>query len=188
MKISEMINFLNNNKIHFTYQGNLDFAISSFSTFDDYKDNSILWMKNTNKFDLDKLSRYKNLLIVTSPEFEAKLSKLFNNIVFVKNSKEVFFSLLTNFFVDTEKQSIDKTNSIIKSKDIGERLKIGFNCFIGEDVAIGDDVIIKNNVSIDSKVKIGKGTIIHSGVVIGTDGYGYFKNSLGKNIRVPHFG
>lgn len=38
------------------------------------------------------------------------------------------------------------------------------------------------------KVKIGCNTIIHSGVVIGTDGFGYFDNEDGLHEKVEHFG
>ena len=53
---------------------------------------------------------------------------------------------------------------------------------------IGDNVFIENNVIIDNKVCIGENTIIHSGVVIGKEGFGYFKNDDGISIKVPHFG
>ena len=71
---------------------------------------------------------------------------------------------------------------------IGKYVAIGHHCYIGKEVVLGDNVIIKNNVVIECPAQIGNNTIIWSGVVIGTDGYGYFKKEDGINYKVPHFG
>lgn len=186
--VSNIIDYLKNNNIEFKYKGNLNFNIDSFSKIDNYKNNSILWIKDLKKIDLDSVIKYNNLLIVTSTLYEESISELFEDVIFGENSKEIFFSILINFFNNTEIIHGEELNSIVKAEIVGKNVRIGFNSYIGKDVEIGDNVVIKNNVSIESKVKIGDGTLVHSGVVIGTDGYGYFKNSNGENIRVPHFG
>ncbi len=62
---------------------------------------------------------------------------------------------------------------------IGEKTKInscsviGSNCVIGQEVEIGQDCVIHSNVTIYDKVKILDRVIIHSGSVIGSDGFGY---------------
>ncbi|MCF7957668.1 MAG: UDP-3-O-(3-hydroxymyristoyl)glucosamine N-acyltransferase, partial [Phycisphaerae bacterium] len=55
------------------------------------------------------------------------------------------------------------------------------------DVTLGENCHLWPNVVIQWGCKLGKGVILHSGVVIGTDGYGY---SLieGKHCKIPHIG
>ena len=110
------------------------------------------------------------------------------NFLLSNNSKELFFSIISNFFNNQLKESCIGINSIVETNYIGKDVYIGHNCYISSKVKIGDNVVIKNSVSIEGDVIIGNNTIISSGVVIGTDGYGYFQNSKGKNIKVPHLG
>ncbi len=76
---------------------------------------------------------------------------------------------------------------------IGDNVKIGDNvrimpgAYIGNDVVIGDNVLIKPNVTIIEKTQIGKNTIIHSGSVIGSDGFGFVQSS-DKHQKLIHTG
>lgn len=110
------------------------------------------------------------------------------SFIFCNNPKEVFFTILKEFFKTNEYRDYISPHSVVETKIIGKGVYIGHNCFIGKDVVIGDNVVIKNNVSIEGKVIIGESTIIHSGVIIGTDGFGYFQNREGLNMKVPHYG
>ncbi len=56
---------------------------------------------------------------------------------------------------------------------IGDRVILGGHVDVGEDVEIGEDTRIFPHVTVYPKVKIGKRVIIHSGAVIGSDGFGY---------------
>lgn len=70
---------------------------------------------------------------------------------------------------------------------IGARTVLYPFSFIGENTVIGEDSIIYPNVSIRENIKIGSRVIIHSGSVVGSDGFG-FDNSTGKNLKVPQIG
>ena len=54
-------------------------------------------------------------------------------------------------------------------------------------MVIGDDVTIYANVSIYSGSKIGNRVIVHSGSVIGSDGFGFMPEEEGYE-KVPHIG
>jgi UDP-3-O-[3-hydroxymyristoyl] glucosamine N-acyltransferase len=56
---------------------------------------------------------------------------------------------------------------------IGEATSIGPGCSIGDDVRIGEGCTIHANVSIYPNVSIGDRVVLHSGVVIGADGFGF---------------
>lgn len=62
---------------------------------------------------------------------------------------------------------------------IGEHTRLGPSCFIGSGCAIGDRVSIGENTTLDPNVtvyddvRIGARVILHSGCVLGADGFGF---------------
>ena len=88
---------------------------------------------------------------------------------------------------------IDPTAHIGPHCTIGERVKIGANAvlqsgnFVGDDSVLGDDTNLFPNATIYSRTQIGKRVRIHSGAVIGSDGFGYvFDTSFHR--KVPQSG
>jgi UDP-3-O-[3-hydroxymyristoyl] glucosamine N-acyltransferase len=70
---------------------------------------------------------------------------------------------------------------------LGERVYVGPNCVIGDNSAIGDDSRLTANVSVYRACKIGNRCLLHSGVVIGADGFGIAKSDQGW-VKVPQIG
>lgn len=56
---------------------------------------------------------------------------------------------------------------------IGENTQLQAGVFVGEDACIGQDGFIYANVSIYHGVNVGDRAIIHSGAVLGADGFGF---------------
>ncbi len=56
---------------------------------------------------------------------------------------------------------------------IGVASSIGAGCIVGKRVAMGEGCVLHPNVTVYDNVDIGRGSIIHSGAVIGADGFGY---------------
>lgn len=63
------------------------------------------------------------------------------------------------------------------STRIGERSSIGAGCVIGDGVNIGADSTVHANVTIYNGVTIGDRAVLHSGVVLGADGFGFVLRS-----------
>lgn len=76
---------------------------------------------------------------------------------------------------------------------IGDDVQIGSGtvispfAYIGDSSQIGDQSFIYPNVSIREEVKIGERVIIHSGTVIGSDGFGFAQVS-DRHHKVPQIG
>jgi UDP-3-O-[3-hydroxymyristoyl] glucosamine N-acyltransferase len=70
---------------------------------------------------------------------------------------------------------------------IGERVEIDAGCFIGQGARIGDDSHLFANVTFHAGCILGQRGMIHSGAVIGTDGFG-FANEAGAWIKIPQTG
>ena len=58
---------------------------------------------------------------------------------------------------------------------IGERSRIGPGCVIGDNVTIGSDCTLHANVTIYPNVSVGDRAILHSGGVLGADGFGFVR-------------
>ncbi len=102
-------------------------------------------------------------------------------------------------------KGISPMASIAASARLGSNVAAGAFASIGENVVIGDNVTIFSNVAIEADCSIGEGTIIyphvsiyycsnigrrciiHSGVVIGSDGYG-FATEGGRHHKIPQIG
>jgi UDP-3-O-[3-hydroxymyristoyl] glucosamine N-acyltransferase len=70
---------------------------------------------------------------------------------------------------------------------IGAGVVIEAGCFIGKDAVIGEGTRLFANATFHARCRIGKRGIIHSGAVIGTDGFG-FANEGGVYIKIPQTG
>ncbi len=141
---------------------------------------------------------------------EKFISKAPKTMIPVVNSNPYFAygKFLAEFFFDKkqyiEQERISSKATISKSATIGdgvtikagvvigENVKIGNNCFIGANCVIGDDCQIGNGTSINalaviSHCIIGDNVIIHSGVKIGQDGFG-FAHHNGKLQKILQLG
>ncbi len=88
---------------------------------------------------------------------------------------------------------IAKTAAIGAHCVIGDHVTIGENailqagCIIGDNVEIGSDTLLWARVTVYYGVKIGDRNIIHSGVVIGADGFGMAPDK-GVWVKIPQLG
>lgn len=70
---------------------------------------------------------------------------------------------------------------------IGENVTIGPGCHIGNGCQLGDDSRLWSGVTLYHDVKIGKRALLHSGCIIGSDGFG-FANDSGEWVKIPQLG
>lgn len=70
---------------------------------------------------------------------------------------------------------------------LGEGVQINSGCIVSHDVSIGDNTIIHPNVVIEHSTEIGKNCTIYSGVIIGTDGFGYERDG-DSYLKIPQIG
>src|SRR3569833_559678 len=77
---------------------------------------------------------------------------------------------------------------------IGPNVKIGNNCKIYPQTYIADDVVLADNVTLFAGVrvyfdcKIGNNVIVHSGTIIGADGFGFAPVGDGTYSKIPQIG
>lgn len=76
---------------------------------------------------------------------------------------------------------------------LGENVRLGDNVtihplvYLGDDVEIGDNTIVFPQVTLLRGTVVGSGCVLHSGTVLGADGFGYLTIG-GKHRKVPQIG
>ena len=70
---------------------------------------------------------------------------------------------------------------------LGDRVSIGPNCVVGRNATIGDDTCLTANVTVYHDVNIGARCLLHSGTVVGADGFGIAQDEAGWT-KVPQVG
>ncbi len=174
--------------------------ISGVAGIKDAKEGDITFLAQL-KYAPDVKNSKASAIVLGKPLEESSLPT-----IIVENPMFAFSKLISHFYVkpyspkgvspkavignDTD---LGKDLSIYPSVTVGDNAKIGDRVtlypgvFVGEGSEIGDDSVIYPNVSIMEKVFIGKRVIIHSGTVIGSDGYGYVPVA-GKHHKIPQVG
>ncbi|MGB3075399.1 MAG: UDP-3-O-(3-hydroxymyristoyl)glucosamine N-acyltransferase, partial [Chitinophagales bacterium] len=75
-----------------------------------------------------------------------------------------------------------------KNVQLGDNVKIFPNVYLGEGVTVGNDTVLYPGTKIYRNCKIGKSCIVHSGAVIGADGFGFAPQPDGSYMKVPQLG
>ena len=75
-----------------------------------------------------------------------------------------------------------------KNVRLGAGVQIYPNVYIGDNVVIGDGTILYAGVRVYANCQIGKACILHAGVVIGADGFGFEPDAQGVNQKIPQIG
>lgn len=183
--IRTILSELKTQMFSFDFIGNESDVIIGFCSISRPKNKCISWIKHTEPSDIKTFKGINSMLIVVPEKCDVPIKNC--NFIITDSPKSVFFTILNAFFINSTPPSVS-ANSIIESTSIGNNVSIGHHCYIGPDVIIEDNTIIEHNVTIISPVKIGSRCLIHSGVVIGSDGFGFFTNEDGQPCKVPHFG
>ena len=71
---------------------------------------------------------------------------------------------------------------------IGQGSVVSAQVYIGRGSRIGADCRLYPQVMVREGVEIGDRVIIHSGAVIGSDGFGYLRDGQGVRIKIPQVG
>ncbi|MGH7555953.1 MAG: UDP-3-O-(3-hydroxymyristoyl)glucosamine N-acyltransferase, partial [Longimicrobiales bacterium] len=70
---------------------------------------------------------------------------------------------------------------------VGARTRIGSHCVLAENCTLGTDVLLHPHVTLYARSWVGDRSILHSGVRVGTDGFGYAFVE-GGHRKVPQVG
>ncbi|HUP89235.1 MAG TPA: UDP-3-O-(3-hydroxymyristoyl)glucosamine N-acyltransferase [Longimicrobiales bacterium] len=108
--------------------------------------------------------------------------------IVVQDVHRALAQVLNHFHPDERLQpGIHPTAVIGRNVQLGKGARVGAYCVIGDECAIGDNSWLYPHVTLYSNVRLGTRCIIHSGVRIGSDGFGYVFVD-GEHQKVPQVG
>jgi len=70
---------------------------------------------------------------------------------------------------------------------IGDGVVVSAGCVIGPRVSIGEGSLLFPRVTIYERCTLGRRAVVHSGVVIGADGFGFVRDGT-TQVKIPHVG
>lgn len=79
---------------------------------------------------------------------------------------------------------IDAKATVERGATLGANVTIMAGAYVGSHAIVGDNTILYPNVTIYRDCKIGKDCILHAGVVIGGDGFGFSHTKEGEHIKI----
>jgi len=183
-------------------EGNDSVKITKLAKIEEGVENSISFLANP-KYNQYLYTTNASLVIVNK-DF-VLTAPVSTTLIRVDCAEKAFATLLEMYNqVKLNKTGISKLSFISESATIGtniyagefavvgENSKIGNNVkiypqvFIGDNVVIGDNTTLFAGVKIYSETQIGKDCIIHSGTVIGSDGFRF--NPQNDNQKIPQIG
>jgi UDP-3-O-[3-hydroxymyristoyl] glucosamine N-acyltransferase len=186
--------------------------VSGFAPLSDAKQNQLAFLANP-LYRNEALSSQAGCLIVSEADHEflnSQENTKAHNFLITQNPYALFARISQLF----EKQSaevsvagihpsavIEEGAIVAPSATIGPFCHIGKNAKVGEatvlkaNVALGDNTTIGNgsliypNVTIYHGCQLGDRVIIHSGTVVGSDGFGFAPDlAAGEWVKVPQVG
>jgi len=184
--------------------GDPDIKVSNLSKIDDGKPGTLTFLANP-KYTPFIYSTAASIVVVNS-DFTAS-QPISCTLIRVEDAYSSFATLLEMFDQSKSGQTgLSNLASIAPSAKLGEKVSVGeftvigknvvigknsvihSQVFIGDDVIIGDSVLIYPGVRIYRDCLIGNSCTLHSGVVVGSDGFGFAPVAGNNYQKIPQLG
>ncbi len=188
-------------RIHASVKGDPDISIGGISTLEDALPGDLSFLTNKRYVSLASQCRASALLV--PPEFDHLEFPLLV-------SRQPYLSLAkaAQLFAEGpgppegvhesawvgEGVHLGKGVSIGPLAHVGHGVSIGSGtvilggAYLGSGVCVGENCLIHPRATILDRCKLGNRVIIHSGVVIGSDGFGFAQDEEGRHIKIPQVG
>ena len=186
-----------------TVEGNPEAAVKTFAKIEEGQEGAISFLANP-KYAHYLYETLSSVVLVNQdfvPERPVKAT-----LVRVPNAYEAIARLLSLYESMTQKRTgIHPLACVSETATLGEGVYVGPFAYVGEGVSIGngtqiyahvvleenttvgDNCTIFPNVSVYKECRIGNGVILHSGCVIGADGFGFAPAADGYE-KIPQIG
>lgn len=191
--------------INGTVEGNENEIVNSFGKIEEAKESQITFLSNP-KYE-EYLYTSSASVVILNKNYTLK-QPIKATIIRVADSYTAFVTLLTKYkeLASQQMKGIQQPVYIAPSATIGEDVFIGAFTYIGENVTIGNNTKILPNTYIGNYVQVGENclfysgvkiyddcvvknnVILHSGVVIGSDGFGFLPQKDGTFQKIPQMG
>jgi UDP-3-O-[3-hydroxymyristoyl] glucosamine N-acyltransferase len=173
-----------------TYTGN-DIDINGIHTLSEALPNQLSFF-NAEKYK-DQLPNTKAAAVLIEEQYADLLPN--STIALITDEPYLKLALASKFFAHKleskgghptmgENCDIDKRVRFGKNVTLGDNVTILAGCYVGDEVSIGSDTLLHPNVTLYHGTQLGSRGIIHSGTVIGCDGYGFAHTRSGEHVKI----
>ena len=190
--------------LHGEVEGNPNEEVFKLSKIEEGEKGSLTFLSNP-KYTSFLYTTKASIAIVNKSFVPEK--EILATLIKVEDSYKAFSTLLEFYNqVKLNKSGFESPHFKSDTAVIGENVYIGAFVYIGHNVKIGNDVklyphvYMGDNVTIDSGTTlfsgvkvysesiIGKKCTLHSGVIVGCDGFGFVPDENGIYVKVPQTG
>ena len=187
--------------------GNPEVVVSGIAPLDAAAASHITFLSNPKLRAL--AAQTEATALILSPGDDAVVSTTYGGARIVTSNPYAYFARVAQLFAEQQAipapPGIHPTASVHPDAQIATDVSIGphvtieagavihsgavidAGCFIGRNAKIGEGTHFYANVSFHASCEIGRNGIIHSGAVIGADGFGFAKEH-GTWIKIPQTG
>lgn len=184
-------------------EGDFQCEVSTLSKIEEAAPGSITFIANP-KYE-SYLSKTKASIIIVSDSFQGTPKQ--QTFIRVPDPYQAFTQLLALFQTHEKKTTGIAASAVINASVVlpddvyigpnvviesGATLQAGVcihaNSYVGENVRLGSQTVLYPNVVVYAGTEIGNNCIIHSGAVIGADGFGFAPQKGGQYAKIPQTG
>jgi UDP-3-O-[3-hydroxymyristoyl] glucosamine N-acyltransferase len=132
-----------------------------------------------------RLAATRASAVILSPQFEdlTPLPRI------VCEAPYLYFARVSQLFnpLTLQEPGVHPTAVVCEGARLATGVSIGAGCYIGKGVTIGEGSCLYPGVVVYENSSIGRRAIIHSGAVIGADGFGIARDAGGW-VKIPQIG
>lgn len=169
--------------------GNFDFELTGFSPLSKATPDQVSFFTRASIDGEMRTSRAG--LVIVPVEFSGTPNA--KALLRVQNPYAAMVRLLETLhlpFVAHPPKSVAKSAQIhpaaVIEGSVGENAVIGPGCVVFQGASVGEGTVLEANVTVYPNVSIGKFCTFQAGSVIGSRGFGFYKNENGERKPVPH--
>lgn len=186
--------------------GDPQVLVSDLAKIEEARSGTLTFLSNTRYTEFIYTTKATIAIVNTDFQPGKALPKTLT-LIRVKDPRMAFTHLLErNAELQYEKKGIEQPSFVSPRARLGKNVYIGAFCYVGDDVELADGVKIFPNSYIGDRCRIGANTrihagvkiyhqtligaqcVIHSGAVIGADGFGFVPRADGAYEKMPQVG
>jgi len=185
-------------------EGNPEAKVDRLSKIEEGQPGALAFLANPKYTQF--IYKSKATIIIVNNDFSPE-EKINPTLIRVPDAYTAFARLLEYYDkIKKDISGISNLSYISETATLGKNLYVGEHAYIGDNAIIGDDVKIHPQVYVGQNVVIGEGTILyagtrvysdnvigshctlHSGVIVGSDGFGFAPQQNNDYKKVAQIG
>jgi UDP-3-O-[3-hydroxymyristoyl] glucosamine N-acyltransferase len=187
-------------------EGNPDVKVSEVAKIEEAQEGALCFVANQKYEEYLYTSRASIIIVNETLELIKPITPTLIRVADAYSSFALLLEKYNEIISGGSKSGIEQPSFVSKTASIGKDVYIGAfayvgenaiigngvkiypGCYIGNNVVIGDNAKLFSSVKIYDECKLGSRVVVHSGTVIGGDGFGFAPLQDGTYKKIPQIG